>query len=101
VTVPTAEAADERAREKPRQRLLSVCSYCRKLRDDGNTWRRVEEPADDTGARVSHGTCPDCWEKVVLPEFGGADQRVVKAGLTALGRGRPRQRALFTGWKVC
>lgn len=50
--------------------ILPICSYCKKVRDDENYWQQVEKYlADETGARVSHGICPDCYERVVVPEM--------------------------------
>lgn len=52
------------------QGLLPICSYCKKIRDDRNYWQQVEGYiASHTGARFSHGICPDCWTKEVLPQL--------------------------------
>lgn len=52
------------------QGLLPICSYCKKIRDDGDYWQRVE---DYIGARTdavfSHGICPDCFERIVKPQL--------------------------------
>jgi sigma-B regulation protein RsbU (phosphoserine phosphatase) len=46
--------------------LLPICSYCKKIRDDGNYWQQVESYlSSHTGVRFSHGVCPECYEKVV------------------------------------
>jgi sigma-B regulation protein RsbU (phosphoserine phosphatase) len=55
------------------QGLLPICSYCKKIRDDGNYWRQVEGYLSaHTGVQFSHGVCPDCYAKVVaqLEEAG-------------------------------
>lgn len=50
--------------------LLPICSYCKKVRDDSNYWQKVEEYVEKrSGARFTHGICPDCMEKVVMPEL--------------------------------
>ena len=42
--------------------ILPICSYCRKIRDDKNFWRTVEEYlAEYTSTLFSHGICPDCY----------------------------------------
>lgn len=47
--------------------LLPICSYCKKIRDDRNYWRQVEDyVAEHSEAQFSHGICPDCYEKVKL-----------------------------------
>lgn len=41
--------------------LLPICSSCKKIRDDQGYWKQVEKfVADHTGARFTHGICPDC-----------------------------------------
>jgi phosphoserine phosphatase RsbU/P len=48
------------------QCLLPICSYCKKVRDDGNYWQQVEGYlSTHTGVRFSHGVCPECYEKVL------------------------------------
>jgi phosphoserine phosphatase RsbU/P len=51
--------------------LLSICSYCRRLRDDAGSWVPLERYiADRSNAQVTHGICPDCYEKYVKPIVG-------------------------------
>jgi response regulator RpfG family c-di-GMP phosphodiesterase len=48
--------------------LLPICSYCKKVRDDGNYWHQVESYITErSGARFSHGVCPDCYEEHLKP----------------------------------
>jgi CheY-like chemotaxis protein len=55
---------------KQLQGLLPICCYCKKVRDDGNYWRQVEEYLSaHSEVQFSHGICPDCWRKVVEPEL--------------------------------
>ena len=50
--------------------LLPVCSYCHKIRDDDNYWQKVDTyMSAKTNVKVSHGICPDCFEKHVQPEL--------------------------------
>lgn len=52
------------------QGLLPICSYCKRVRDDGNYWHQVESYVSaHSAARFSHGVCPDCIERVVKPEM--------------------------------
>ena len=50
--------------------LLPICSYCKKIRDDRNYWQQVEGYiSKHSEVQFSHGICPDCYERVVLPEL--------------------------------
>lgn len=58
----------EKALEEIRQLrgILPMCAYCHKIRDDANYWRAVDEYIRrHTAAEVSHGVCPDCYEKIM------------------------------------
>ena len=44
--------------------LLPICSYCKKIRDDGGSWEQIERYiADRSAADFSHGMCPECGVK--------------------------------------
>ena len=52
------------------QGLLPICSYCKRVRNDGDYWQQVESyVSDHSDARFSHGICPDCYETVVRPQL--------------------------------
>ena len=56
---------DAMASIKQLRGLLPICAYCKKIRDDGNYWRQIEEYVSaHTDARFSHGICPACLEAV-------------------------------------
>lgn len=43
------------------QGILPICMYCKKIRDDQESWQRLEKYIEDhSGAEFSHGICPDC-----------------------------------------
>jgi response regulator RpfG family c-di-GMP phosphodiesterase len=64
------ELQEALSRVKVLQGLLPICSYCKKIRNDGDYWERVEDYiSEHTDAQFSHGICPDCYEKVVKPDF--------------------------------
>lgn len=45
--------------------LLPICCSCKKIRDDQGYWKQVEQfVAEHSGARFSHGICPDCQLKL-------------------------------------
>lgn len=51
------------------QRLLPICMYCKKVRDDSNYWQEIEAYIHDhTGADFSHGICPDCMDAITKGE---------------------------------
>ena len=63
-----AELEEAIASVKTLQGLLPICCYCKKIRDDGNYWHRVESYiAGHANVRFSHGICPDC-SKRLYPE---------------------------------
>ena len=46
--------------------LIPICAYCKRVRNDDTYWQQVESYiADHSGARFSHGVCPDCYEKLL------------------------------------
>jgi len=50
--------------------LLSICSYCKKIRDDKNYWTQVEGYIEEhTNVSFSHGICPDCYTSIVEPQL--------------------------------
>ena len=55
---------------KQLQGLLPICAYCKRIRDDHNYWQQVEAYITaHSEAQFSHSVCPDCFERVVKPEF--------------------------------
>jgi len=53
-----SEALDQ---VKTLQGILPICSFCKKIRDDSNSWRRLEEYVSSRSkARFSHSVCPEC-----------------------------------------
>jgi DNA-binding response OmpR family regulator len=52
------------------EEMLPICSYCKKIRDDQNYWQQLEGYISErTGSDFSHSVCPDCYNKVVMPEL--------------------------------
>lgn len=48
------------------QRLLPICMYCKKVRDDGDYWHEIEAYIrQQTGTAFSHSICPSCMELVL------------------------------------
>lgn len=64
------ELEDALSKVKQLSGLLPICSYCKRIRKDGNYWEQVESYiSDHTEARFSHGICPPCAEKA-MAELG-------------------------------
>lgn len=50
--------------------LLPICSYCKRIRDENDSWMPIEGYISTrTEAKFSHGACPSCIEKYVTPEL--------------------------------
>jgi GAF domain-containing protein len=46
---------------KTLQGLLPICAHCKKIRDDQDNWQPMEVYISQrSGAKFSHGVCPDC-----------------------------------------
>jgi len=52
------------------QEIIPICGYCKKMRDDKNYWSQVEEYiGKQAGSSFSHGVCPDCYDRVLVPQM--------------------------------
>ncbi len=58
-------ALDEAHRHiKMLQGILPICMHCHKIKNDNESWERLEEYiASHSDAQFSHGLCPDCMKK--------------------------------------
>ncbi len=55
---------------KTLQGMLPICSYCKKIRDDQNYWKEVEEYfVKHSNANFTHSVCPGCYDKHIAPEL--------------------------------
>ena len=46
------------------QGILPICMHCHRIRDDGQSWQRLEEYiGQHSDAAFSHGICPECLEE--------------------------------------
>ncbi len=67
------EATLERMRQL--EGIIPICMYCKKIRDDENSWHHLEKYlSEHSDATFSHGMCPDCFHKV-KGDFGVANGR--------------------------
>jgi GAF domain-containing protein len=67
----TRQAAERALAEVRRlQGMLPICSYCKKIRNDQNSWEQLESYiSEHSHATFSHGICPDCRGTVVAREL--------------------------------
>jgi DNA-binding response OmpR family regulator len=71
--VAALEAAASHVRQL--QSLLPICSYCRRIRDDGDYWKSLEEYlATHAEVKFTHGCCPECYETHVRPELAAYEE---------------------------
>ena len=64
----------EEALERVRQlrRLLPICMFCKRVRDDADYWEEIDVYIRaQTGTDFSHGICPACMARLSLPQGGG------------------------------
>lgn len=55
---------------KQLRRIVPICCYCKNVRTDKRFWQRVEDYlVGHNQVDVSHGICPDCWERVIQPQM--------------------------------
>lgn len=48
------------------KKLLPICAYCKKIRDDNDYWQQVDDyMMSHSSLKFSHGICPDCFEKLL------------------------------------
>ncbi|MBN1605265.1 MAG: hypothetical protein JW940_01455 [Polyangiaceae bacterium] len=59
-----AELERSIARIKRLEGLIAICSYCHRIRNETQSWQRLEEYlTDHSDALFSHGLCPECEAK--------------------------------------
>lgn len=52
--------------------LLPICAYCKRIRGAGENWEPIERYVEARSeAQFSHGYCPECYAKHVLPQIEG------------------------------
>ncbi len=55
------ELQEAMAHVKTLQGLLPICMHCKKIRDNGDTWHKMENYiSDHSGAMFTHSLCEDC-----------------------------------------
>ena len=65
------ELAEAMSQIKQLSGILPMCSFCRKIRDDKNQWVPLESYiSKHSDAQVSHGLCPECYNRHYGEENG-------------------------------
>jgi hypothetical protein len=60
----TASLQDALIQVKTLQGMLPICAHCKKIRDDQGSWQQLEAYiCQHSGAKFSHGVCPDCLKE--------------------------------------
>lgn len=68
------------------KRLLPICSYCKKIRDDRDYWHQIEAYLHDhTGSDFTHGICPECYDTHIKPHLAsvGKPEKSTSESLSA------------------
>jgi hypothetical protein len=71
--------ANEEVRQRDRlldelSKIFPICAYCKKICNETNEWIPVENYITDiSGKRVSHGICPQCYEKELQKDGASSD----------------------------
>lgn len=64
-----SELAEALRNVKTLSGLLPICAACKRIRDDNGCWHKLESYiAGHSGARFTHGVCPECARKL-YPDF--------------------------------
>lgn len=76
LTDKVAQLQEAMSRIKTLHGILPICSFCRKIRDDEEGWRLLEEYVSaHADVLFSHGICPECLRKQYpdyVAEVGGS-----------------------------
>jgi len=52
------------SRVKQLEGIIAICSYCKKIRNDTNSWDQIETYiSNHSEALFSHGICPECYKQ--------------------------------------
>jgi hypothetical protein len=56
---------EAQAKVKHLEGIIPICMYCKKIRDDMESWQQLEHYiTEHSEALFSHGICPECYGKV-------------------------------------
>ena len=56
------------------EKMLSICSYCKKVRVDDSLWQDLElYISEHSDTEFSHSICPSCYKNVLVDELENSD----------------------------
>jgi hypothetical protein len=65
---------EAQAKVKHLEGIIPICMYCKKIRDDMESWQQLEQYiTEHSEALFSHGICPECYGKV-RSDMGNKDK---------------------------
>jgi hypothetical protein len=60
------ELQDTLSRIKQLEGIISICMYCKKIRNEADSWDQMEEYiSNHSEALFSHGICPECYKQQI------------------------------------
>jgi hypothetical protein len=66
LTVKVGQLKDALATVKQLEGIIPICMYCKKIRDNKESWQQLEEYiSGHSEAHFSHGICPECYQKAI------------------------------------
>lgn len=72
----TAVLQETLSRVKQLEGIISICMYCKKIRNDVNSWDQMEVYiSNHSEALFSHGICPDCYKREMDVLKGDTDKQ--------------------------
>ena len=45
--------------------LIPMCSYCEKIRKNGDIWISLKQYTLESNKNITHGACPECAQKIL------------------------------------
>ncbi|MGH2610687.1 MAG: hypothetical protein ACRDHF_16515 [Tepidiformaceae bacterium] len=71
VTERKAREEDRAERLRQLERLLPICAWCNRIREEGGQWQQLETYIHEhAGYDFTHSICPDCETRMDLPPGG-------------------------------
>ncbi len=78
LSVRVAELEEALHQVKTLQGIIPICMHCHKIRNDEESWLRMERYVEDhSNAQFSHSICPECMEKYYPADDEELEEEVV------------------------
>lgn len=70
LTEKVAQLEATMAKMKHLEGIIPICMYCKKIRDDMESWQQLEGYiSEHSEAHFSHGICPECYQNIAAEEL--------------------------------